>query len=67
MTYVDLLNHLSQKQKRLFRDFEREKKKLFKAKWSKTFNEVCLKENMLPNYTNIYIYIYTYNMVEYYL
>ena len=28
--------------------------KLLKAKWSIYFNNVCLTENLLPNYTTIY-------------
>ena len=55
MAYVNLLNQLPQNGKDLFRKLEGSNNKLIKLKWSKTFNEVCLKEDILPNYTrNIY-------------
>ena len=46
--------------KKLIRTIERTNRKLAKAYNSLVFNETCLKEDILPNYTNIYIYIYIY-------
>ena len=34
--------------------------KLVKNELSCAFNSTCLKEGLLPKYTNIYIYIYIY-------
>ena len=53
MAYVNLLNQLPQNGKGLFRKLESSNCKLIKLKWSKTFNEICLKEDILPNYTRI--------------
>ena len=52
MTYVNLLNQLPNNGKSLFRKLENSNNKLIKTNWSKTFNEVCLKENILPVFTN---------------
>ena len=43
-----------------FRDVEKIEKKLVTLKLHLQFNEICLKENLLPVYTNQYIYIYIY-------
>ena len=56
MAYVNLLNQLPQNGKCLFRKLESSNHKLIKLKWSKTFNEVCLKEDILPNYTRMRYY-----------
>ena len=56
--YGDLLHLVDEELRRLYRRYESISKKLIKCKWSKTFNGICLKENILPTYTNIYIYIY---------
>ena len=54
MVYINLLNQLQQNEKDLFRKLEGSNNKLIKLKWSKTFNEVCLKEDILPNCTRLY-------------
>ena len=33
------------------------KQKILNAKWSKIFNEICIKESLLPNYTSIYFFV----------
>ena len=57
MAYVNLLNQLPQNGKGLFRKLESSNCKLIKLKWSKTFNEICLKEDILPNYTRMRYHI----------
>ena len=51
MTYVDELNKLPNFWKTVIRKLENIRIKLVKAKWSACFNNVCLKENLLPCYT----------------
>ena len=34
------------------RKLEGIRQKIINAEWSHTFNEVCLKENIMPNYVN---------------
>ena len=58
MTYVDELNKLPNFWKTVIRKLENIRIKLVKAKWSACFNNVCLKENLLPCYTRIVQYIY---------
>ena len=41
--------------KRKFRLLERTKSNIIKKEWSIKYNEICLKENLLPKYTNINI------------
>ena len=51
MTYVNELNSLPIACKSDVKKLENIKHKLLKASWSKIFNEICLKESILPNYT----------------
>ena len=44
--------------KLIFRKLETETTKLTGEKLHQKCNEICLKENLLPTYTHIYIYIY---------
>ena len=53
MKYVDLLETLPDELKKLFRQYEVVRKKLINIKWSLEFNSICLKENILPNYSRI--------------
>ena len=55
--YLNLLNILPYTTKKHLREIENVSNKILKRKWSKTFNNVCLKENLWPIYTK-YIYIY---------
>ena len=45
--------------KKLIRKIENLEKKLANARVAILFNKTCLNENILPKFTNIYIYIYT--------
>ena len=44
--------------RKLFRNIEKKSIKLIETKSHRAFNECCLNNNFLPNYTNVYIYIY---------
>ena len=56
-TFGQLLFELTFEQRNCVRSYENEAKKLINAKHAVVFNEVCIKENLLPKYSNIYIYI----------
>ena len=59
--YGELINILPNECKKLIRLKENIIKKIINAELSITFNETCIRENLLPAYTlNIYIYIYIY-------
>ena len=58
MAYATLLHKLPPELRTIFRKYENLSKKLINVKWSIEFNSICLQENILPNYSNIYIYIY---------
>ena len=45
--------------KSLFRLIEKNAIKLCTLKSHQAFNSTCLNNNLLPNYTNIYIYIFS--------
>ena len=53
MTFGDLIFGLPQEEKLLLRQIEQTRKKLTKTKYAIAFNRTCLKENILPKYTNI--------------
>ena len=53
MDYMELLHSLPSEFKSKIRKLENLKTKLINNSWSKIFNEVCLKEKLMPNYTNI--------------
>ena len=52
-----LLNIIEPESKKLFRDLEKLNKKYTNKKFGVTFNQTRLNEKLLPNYTNLYIYI----------
>ena len=51
MNYGELLYEVPNELRRLYHALERQKRKTISIKWSCPFNEVCLKENLMPNYT----------------
>ena len=51
----------------LYRKLERTAIRLASARAHRSFNETCINNNLLPNYTNIYIYIYIYNYIYIYM
>ena len=51
--------HLPAEKKQKIRKIEKINKKIASVKSSLVFNRTCIKENLLPKYTNnIYVYIY---------
>lgn len=48
--YSNLLKTFPAELRRTFRDYESVSKKIVNANWSITFNKLCLKENILPDY-----------------
>ena len=56
MTYGELLNEYDQQQRKIVRQIESTQKKIINAKLAVVFNNECLKNNLLPKFTNIYIY-----------
>ena len=56
-----------QKSRRLLRNIENIEKKLINCQLAAVFNETCLNEDILPIYTNIYIYIYVYAVETFFL
>lgn len=53
MAYTTRINILPTDLRSLFRKLERVENKIINAEWSLFFNETCIKENILPNYTKI--------------
>ena len=63
-SYGELINTLPDEGKKLIRIRESTIKKIINAELSITFNETCIRENLLPTYTlKIYLYIYIYILV----
>ena len=52
MDYINLLHQVPNQVKNLYRKLENHHQKCIKNKWSWTFNTVCLKENLMPTFTN---------------
>ena len=53
MTYSYELSKHNNDVKTEIRKLEAIKYKKLRCKWSQIFNQVCLKENLLPNYTKM--------------
>ena len=53
MAYARLLHLIPEELRSLFRKYEALRKKQINNLWSRKFNEICLQEGILPNYTNI--------------
>ena len=52
-----LISGLPASSKKLVRDFEKVSLKTVRAKCSVNFNEICLREKILPKYSNIILII----------
>ena len=63
MNFGELIYQQPENIEKLLRKIENLEKKLANARVAIFFNKTCLNENILPKFTNIYIYIYifTYN------
>ena len=55
-----IIQELHHEAKSIIRQVERTSKKIVNAETAVKFNQICLKEELLPKYTHIYIYIYIY-------
>ena len=53
MIYTELLFNLPNDLLSQVRKLENVKNKISRAEWSQHFNNVCLQENLMPNYTRI--------------
>ena len=53
MAYAQLLHQIPEELRRLYRNYEVLEKKIIQNEWSKRFNEICLQEGILPNFTRI--------------
>ena len=54
----NVLHHFSVDGRTLIRRLEGLHKKLNNARYAVIFSETCIKENLLPKFTNIYIYMF---------
>ena len=59
MDFGRLLFQVPQEHRKSVRKIENISKKLINANFAVIFNDICIRENLLPTFTNIYIYIYT--------
>ena len=50
-----LINNLSPEIKSKVRNLEKINRKIINCSYAVKFNETCIKEDLLPNYTDIYI------------
>ena len=53
MAYAQLLHQIPEQLRRLYRNYESLRKKIIQNNWSMKFNEICLQEGILPNFTRI--------------
>ena len=60
MKIGQLIFHLPAEKKQKIRKIEKINKKIASVKSSLVFNRTCIKENLLPKYTNIYNFICLY-------
>ena len=60
MDYGRLLHQLPEELRTLMRKYEALRKKLINNEWSTKFNEICLQEDVLPNFTRVYTYTIIY-------
>ena len=60
MNFGEFLHLHPENIKKLIRKIENLENKLVNARVPIVFNKTCLNENLLPTFTNIYIYIYVF-------
>ena len=51
--YGSLINQMDDKIKRMIRECERKLKSVRNKKWSITYKKMCLKENLIPKYSEL--------------
>ena len=52
--YMNLLNAVPPRLKKHLRTIENVSDKIIKRNWSTTFNNICLRENLWPTYTQLH-------------
>ena len=52
MNYLEALHSFGNEIKNKLRKLENVQSKIINHIWSRTFNSVCINENILPNYVN---------------
>ena len=52
MSFGSVLNNLNLEEKKQTRNLEKLSRKLINAKAAVTFNQICLDNNLLPNYSS---------------
>ena len=57
MTFSELILTLPPDTKSLIRSIEKTNRKIINIQLSLVFNKICIQENLLPAYSNIYICI----------
>ena len=55
MNFGNVLFNHSDENKKIIRNIESINKKIINAKLSVLFNQTCISNNLLPNYTNIHL------------
>ena len=65
MNIAQLIFNLPAATKYVVRNVEKCKNKLINCQYAAQFNKTCVNENILPNYTNIYIYIHKLQQVHF--
>ena len=53
MNYGEILMRVPENTRKELRNYENKNKKLIEIKWSISFNNICLNENILPKYTGV--------------
>ena len=53
MTFINSIINLSEPFNRIYRNIEKKQNKVIRNSWSIKFNKTCIKEETLPNYTNV--------------
>ena len=65
MSLGSILFEHTEHNKKAIRSIESLKRKIINGKAALTFNEHCHKNNLLPSYTNIYMYVCMYGFRKY--
>ena len=60
---ITALRHIPPDQKSVFRKLEKLELKIIRLEGHLEFNQACIRNKLLPTYTNIYIYTYTHNHI----
>ena len=56
MNFAELIFNIPMNERKIIRKIEKIEKKIIDNKYALVFNQTCIKENILPIYTNIKIH-----------